>query len=112
MRVLFSRLWADDKGAVIASELVLVVAATVAGVAPGLMALRNSTNASMASLGDELLSIPTRFGVAPYTVQGAEGNGGGSAVAGVGGMSYKADVGGPLSTEVVAASDENFAPAP
>ena len=111
MRALFHKLWADDKGAVVAPELVLVVAATVVGVAPGLMALRNSTNASMASVGDQLLSIPTGFSAAPDAVTGA---GGGSAVAGVGGMSYKADAGGLISGKAAAAesSAQDFAPAP
>src|SRR5207244_3216190 len=42
------RLWADDRGAVISTELVLVIAILIFGIIPGLVALRNSVIAAPA----------------------------------------------------------------
>src|SRR5438105_4168242 len=57
MRSLFSKLWADDKGAVVAPELILIVGILVIGLIPGLVALRNAEDASLADIGNELLAI-------------------------------------------------------
>ena len=55
------RLWADDRGAVISVELVLVLGILVFGLIPGLVALRNSINASLATLGNTALTVTPSF---------------------------------------------------
>lgn len=42
------RLWADDCGAVISTELVLVLGVATFGVVPGIAAIRNQVNAAAA----------------------------------------------------------------
>jgi hypothetical protein len=74
MRSLLSKFWADDKGAVINAELILVVTLTVIGIIPGLIALRNCENASLATTGNALLAIQTGFSFAPFTILGSGGN--------------------------------------
>ena len=73
MRNLLTKLWADDKGAVVAPEIVLILAITVIGIIPGLVALRNTTNASLATVGNSLLAIQTGFSFAPFTILGSGG---------------------------------------
>jgi hypothetical protein len=74
MYSLLSKLWADDKGAALAPELILIVVLTVIGIIPGLIALRNTENAALATLGNELLSIQTGFSFEPFTILGSGGN--------------------------------------
>jgi Flp pilus assembly pilin Flp len=52
MRAILSRFWADDKGAVISVEMILVIAILVFGIIPGLIALRNSINAFLGSIAN------------------------------------------------------------
>ena len=73
MRTLLSKLWADDKGAVISAELVLVLTLVVVGLIPGLIALRNTENASLATIGNELLSLQTGFSFATFSIVGTDG---------------------------------------
>ena len=73
MYSLLSKLWADDKGAVLAPELILIVVLTIIGIIPGLIALRNTENAALATLGNELLSIQTGFSFEPFTIVGSGG---------------------------------------
>jgi len=73
MRSLLSRLWDDDKGAIVAPEIVLILALTVLGIIPGAIALRNTTNASLATIGNELLSLQVGYSFAPYTIIGSPG---------------------------------------
>src|SRR5438067_1440505 len=87
MRSLLSKMWADDKGAVVAPEVVLVVALTVIGAIPGLVALRNAENASLADLGNALLAIQTNFSFAGFAIVSSPG---GATVAQVGGASFTA----------------------
>jgi hypothetical protein len=74
MRSLLSKLWSDDQGAVVAPEIVLILAITVIGIIPGLVALRNTTNAALATVGNELLAIQTGFSFAAFTILGSGGN--------------------------------------
>jgi hypothetical protein len=64
-------LWADDGGAVISSELVLVLAIVVLGLIPGLVALRNTDNAALATIGNQLLALQAGFSFAPFTIIGS-----------------------------------------
>lgn len=83
MSKLFARLWDDDQGAVISSELVLVLGILVFGLIPGLVALRNSVNAALATIGNFLGRITPSF---TYSGYGIMANGGGSTIAIVGGL--------------------------
>src|ERR1700722_1571515 len=71
MRSLLSKLWADDQGAVVAAEIVLILAIAVIGLIPGLVALRNTTNAALATIGNELLALQVGFSFAPFTIIGS-----------------------------------------
>ncbi len=82
MTTLFRRLWDDDRGAVISSELVLVLGILVFGLIPGLVALRNSVNAALATIGNFLGRITPSFTYSGY------------AIVPVGGISTVAIVGG------------------
>ncbi len=70
---LFRKLWHDDKGAVLTSELILITAITVLGAIPGLVALRNAENASLATLANSLLAIQTSFSFSGYEIVGTNG---------------------------------------
>jgi Flp pilus assembly pilin Flp len=49
---LFQQLWADDAAAILSTELILILAIVVFGIIPGLVAIRNSTNAALTSVGN------------------------------------------------------------
>ena len=55
----------------LAPELILIVVLTIIGIIPGLIGLRNTENASLATLGNELLSIQTGFSFEPFTIVGS-----------------------------------------
>ena len=80
---LFSRLWDDDQGAVISTELVLVLGILVFGLIPGLVALRNSVNAALATIGNILGRITPSFTFSGYAIAGSPA---GSTIALVGGL--------------------------
>jgi Flp pilus assembly pilin Flp len=80
---LFRRLWDDDCGAVISSELVLVLGILVFGLIPGLVALRNSVNAALATIGNFLGRITPSFTYSGYAILPV---GGVSTIAVVGGL--------------------------
>lgn len=54
---IFSRLWADDCGAVVSTDLVLVTGVTVFGVLPGLVATRNAVNDSFQKVGNNIQAV-------------------------------------------------------
>ena len=70
MKDLILAMWIDDRGAVISVELILVIAIVVLGVIPGLVALRNTSIASMVSLGNAIMSLQTGFSFAAIMVVG------------------------------------------
>jgi Flp pilus assembly pilin Flp len=74
MSNLFRRLWADDNGAVISTELVLVLSILIFGIIPGLVALRNSIIASLGNIGDTLVELVPSFTYSGFEV-GAAGGG-------------------------------------
>jgi Flp pilus assembly pilin Flp len=80
---LFARLWDDDQGAVISSELVLVLGILVFGLIPGLVALRNSVNAALTTIGNFLGRITPSFTYSGYAIVP---QGGVSTIAVVGGL--------------------------
>ena len=71
MSNLFARLWDDDQGAVISSELILVLGILVFGLIPGLVALRNSVNAALATIGNFLGRITPSFTFSGYAITSA-----------------------------------------
>ncbi|MGL4420401.1 MAG: Flp family type IVb pilin, partial [Gemmataceae bacterium] len=58
---LMRRLWADDQGAIISVEWILFVAILIFGLIPGLVALRNSIDAAMGTIGNVLMTIVPNF---------------------------------------------------
>ncbi|HVS38940.1 MAG TPA: hypothetical protein VMS17_25505 [Gemmataceae bacterium] len=89
MKALLSKLWADDKGAVMAAELVLIIGLTVIGIIPGLVALRNAENATLADIGNALLAINLDFSFSGFAILGSATPGtGGTTIAQVGGVSF------------------------
>ena len=68
------RLWADDRGAVISTELVLVIGILIFGIIPGLVALRNSTIAALGTIGNVLTAIVPSFTFSGFAV-GRQGGG-------------------------------------
>lgn len=61
MTNLFQKLWADDDGAVISIEFILVVSILIFGIIPGLVALRNSVNAALTTTGNVLNALVPSF---------------------------------------------------
>ncbi|MFO0800804.1 MAG: hypothetical protein U0804_25335 [Gemmataceae bacterium] len=70
MTRLLRRLWDDDDGVVLSVELLLILAVIVFGMIPGVVALRNSLIASMATTGNMLSSITPTFTYSGYAVVG------------------------------------------
>ena len=58
---LLSRLWADDRGAIISVEFILFVSILIFGLIPGLVALRNSIDAALGTIGNILTIIVPNF---------------------------------------------------
>jgi hypothetical protein len=85
MRSLLSTFWVDDMGAVVAPEIVLILAITVIGLIPGLVALRNTTDAALATIGNELLALQVGFSFAPFSIIGSPA---GDTIASVDGAQY------------------------
>jgi len=99
MSNLLKQLWNDDQGAVISTELVLVVGILVFGIIPGLVALRNSVNSSLATMGNVLTRITPSFTFSGYAI-GAQG--GASTIAIVGGLQLNYSIGNQFSAVQVA----------
>jgi len=109
---LFARLWDDDQGAVISSELVLVLGILVFGLIPGLVALRNSVNAALTTIGNFLGRITPSFTYSGYAVIAS---GGGSTIALVGGLQVDYTTVNQLSAARIAPTPSAYlvvAPAP
>lgn len=73
MSNLFRRLWADDQGAVISTELVLVIGILIFGIIPGLVALRNSVIAALGTVGNTLLALVPSFTYSGFEIGGRPG---------------------------------------
>lgn len=77
-----AQLWADDQGAVISTEYVLVGGVLVTGVVPGLVAARNALNSAYVNMGNAIVSAVPTPTFSGYGVGGANG----TPVAAVGGV--------------------------
>jgi Flp pilus assembly pilin Flp len=108
MSKLMRRLWADDQGAVISVELVLVLSILIFGIIPGLVALRNSIIASMGNIGDTLVELVPSFTYSGFQVGGAAG---GTVIALVNGYQAGSQV-TPLTGAEVAPISLPFTPIP
>ncbi len=106
MTKLLARLWDDDRGAVISSELILVLGILVFGLIPGLVAMRNSVNAALATIGNFLGRITPSFTFSGYAIVP---EGGINTIAQVGGLQIDYDGGAQLSAaQVVPNLDNDF----
>ncbi|MFO0799779.1 MAG: hypothetical protein U0804_20090 [Gemmataceae bacterium] len=105
MSNLFARLWDDDQGAVISSELVLVLGILIFGLIPGLVALRNSVNSALTTIGNFLGRITPSFTYSGYAVMA---QGGGSTIALVGGLQINYTTVTQLSAFQVAPTTVNY----
>jgi Flp pilus assembly pilin Flp len=84
MTGLFQKLWADDNGAIISVEWVLIVAILIFGLIPGLVALRNAIDAAMATIGNFLTQMVPNFSFSGFAISGSIS---GATIASVGGFS-------------------------
>ncbi|MBX3397663.1 MAG: hypothetical protein KF873_02890 [Gemmataceae bacterium] len=73
MRDLLTRLWNDDSGAVVSVEILLIVSILIFGLIPGLVAMRNSLNAAMVSLGNLIVTLIPNFTFSGFAVTGVDG---------------------------------------
>jgi Flp pilus assembly pilin Flp len=80
---LLSRLWNDDQGAIISVEWILIVAILIFGLIPGLVALRNSIDAAMGTVGNILTIIVPNFTFSGFGIGNA-----GTNIAQVGGFQF------------------------
>jgi ABC-type lipoprotein release transport system permease subunit len=78
MSNLFRRLWADDQGAVISTELVLVIGILIFGIIPGLVALRNSIIGALGTIGNTLSALVPSFTYSGFVIGTAGGTLGGN----------------------------------
>jgi hypothetical protein len=67
------RVWADDRGAVISTELVLVISILIFGIIPGLVALRNSLIAALGTIGNTLTELVPSFTFSGFSIGGSPG---------------------------------------
>jgi Flp pilus assembly pilin Flp len=86
MRNLLERLWADDKGAIISVEMILIIGILLFGIIPGLVAMRNSINAAFGTIGNILTRIVPNFTFSGWAYIASPG--GGSTIAQVGGYEF------------------------
>lgn len=82
LKVRAAQLWADDQGAVISTEYVLVGGVLVTGVVPGLVAARNALNSAYVNMGNAITAAVPSPSFSGYQVGGTNGN----PVAAVGGV--------------------------
>ena len=67
------RFWADDRGSVISTELVLVIGILIFGIIPGLVALRNSVIAALGTIGNTLSDLVPSFTFSGFAIGRATG---------------------------------------
>jgi hypothetical protein len=64
MTKLLRKLWNDDCGALIATELLFVISILVIGLIVGLVGLRNAIVSQLTALGDAILALNFGFSIA------------------------------------------------
>jgi len=94
-----ARLWDDDRGAVISTELTLVTGLLVFGMIPCLVTMRNAVNAGAGTLGNTLNAAVPTFTHSGYSVGGQSG---GNPVAAVNGLSVSHPTNAYLTASQVA----------
>jgi ABC-type lipoprotein release transport system permease subunit len=72
---LLRKCWADDTGAVISTELVLVIGILIFGIIPGLVALRNSVIAALGTIGNTLTNLVPSFTYSGFAIGRQSGGG-------------------------------------
>ena len=95
MKDLAKRLWADDSGAIISVEMILIIGVLIFGIIPGLVAMRNSINAAFGTIGNILVRIVPSFTFSGWSFQGTPG---GSTIAVIQGFQFD----GNQTTQLVA----------
>lgn len=75
MSNMLRRLWADDRGAVISVELVLIIGILIFGIIPGLVALRNSVIAALGTIGNVISTIVPSFTFSGFAIGRQSGGG-------------------------------------
>ena len=65
---LLSRLWQDNRGAVISTELILLIGIVIFGLIPAFVAMRNSVIASMGTVGNTLSSLVPNFTFSGFAI--------------------------------------------
>lgn len=88
MRELFLKLWQDDGGAVVSVEILLIVSILIFGLIPGLVAMRNSMNAAMVTLGNLIVSIIPSFTFSGFAITGTNGMGNPVTILQIGGYQF------------------------
>ncbi|HEY3789414.1 MAG TPA: hypothetical protein VGL71_11195 [Urbifossiella sp.] len=73
MNRLLRRFWHDDGGAVVSVELVLIISILIFGLIPGLVALRNSGIALMATLGNMANALVPSFTFSGFSILAGTG---------------------------------------
>lgn len=103
MKNLLAHLWADDSGAIISVEMILIIGILLFGIIPGIVALRNSVNAAFGTIGNTLVSIVPSFTFSGWSYVGSPS---GNTIAVVQG--FQVDVASPatvLAAQQVAPND-------
>jgi hypothetical protein len=93
---MLKRLWADEGGAIISAELVLILTITVIGMIVGLVATRDSVVSQLASVAQGIAAIDASFEFGAVALNGSGGAGTGTpGDAATGGAGYDATGGSP-----------------
>lgn len=71
MRPHFARFWADDRGAVISVEMILILAILIFGIIPGLVALRNGVNSFLGSIANLFFTLGPSVTFSTTTIGGS-----------------------------------------
>jgi len=85
MKNLFEKLWNDDCGAIISTEMILIIGILIFGIIPGLVAMRNSINAAFGTIGNILVAIIPSF---TYSGWVFASSGGGLTIAQINGYQF------------------------
>ncbi len=92
MRELLFRFWNDDSGAVVSVEILLIICILIFGLIPGLVALRNSMNATLTTVGNLLITLIPSFTFSGFAIIGTDGMGNTITVVQVNGFQFDPNV--------------------
>lgn len=102
MRELLARLWHDDDGAVVSIELLLIVSILIFGLIPGLVAMRNSVNSALTTLGNLIVALVPSFTFSGFAINGTDGMGNAITILQIGGIQFTPNMGALLTADQVA----------